>query len=113
MAGGGRVKIKGGRASKGEVVVEDGAILVTGIAAAAGGRFQLPFYGEDMTAGVTAVELMEENTDADMGIPIARAVSTGNVAVKFRRQGAAVLGDWTLRLFRNGVQVATFAVSTN
>jgi hypothetical protein len=31
MAGGGRVVIKGGRASKGEAVVEDGAVLITGI----------------------------------------------------------------------------------
>lgn len=110
MAGGGRFKVKGGIASKGEAVVEDGALLVTGIAAGAGGRFQLPFYGEDLSAGVTTVELMELNTE--IGIPLARAVSTGNVAVKFRRDAGAAPGNWTLRLFKNGVEVATFAVLT-
>lgn len=110
MAGGGRVKWKGGRASKGEVVVEDGAVLVTGLSVGSGGRFQWPFYGEDSSGGVTAVELMEENTQ--IGIPLARAVSTGNVAVKFRRAAGAAPGDWTLRLFKNGAEVATFAVGT-
>lgn len=110
MAGGGRVKIKGGRASKGEVVVEDGAILVTGISGGGAGRFQLPFYGEDLSGGVTDVELMEENTE--IGIPFARAVDAGNVAVKYRRAAGAPPGDWTLRLFKNGVPVATFTVPT-
>ncbi len=35
MAGGGRFRIKGGRASKGEAVVEDGALLITGVGAGA------------------------------------------------------------------------------
>lgn len=111
MAGGGRVKIKGGIATHGEAVVEDGALLVTGITAGTGAaRFQWNFYGEDVGGGVTAVELMEENTE--IGIPIARAVSTGRVAVKFRRAAGAAPGDWTLRLFKNGVLAATFAVGT-
>lgn len=107
MAGGGRFKIKGGIASKGEAVVIDGALLVTGVS---GGRFQLPFYGEDLSVGVTTVELMEENTET--GIPLARATSAGLVAVKLEHSGGASPGDWTLRLFKNGVQVATFAVAT-
>ena len=111
MAGGGRFKIKGGIASKGEAVVEDGALLVTGDGlAGTGGRFQWNFYGEDPGSGVTSVELMEENTE--IGIPLARAVSTGNVAVKFRRNAGPAPGDWTLRLFKNGVLAATFAVAT-
>ncbi len=73
-------------------------------------RFSMNFYGEDLSAGVTTVELMEENTE--IGIPLARAVSTANVAVKFRRAAGAAPGDWTLRLFKNGVEVATFAVPT-
>ena len=73
-------------------------------------RFQLPFYGEDLSVGATSVELMEENTE--IGIPIARAVSTGRVAVKFKRATGAAPGNWTLRLFKNGVEVATFAVPT-
>lgn len=36
MAGGGKIKIKGGIASKNEAVVEDGALLVTGISGAGG-----------------------------------------------------------------------------
>ena len=68
------------------------------------------FYGEDLSAGVTSLELMEENTD--IGIPAATALSAGKVAVKYRRASGAAPGDWTLRLFKNGVQVATFAVLT-
>ena len=75
-----------------------------------GPRFQMNFYGEDLSSGVTAVELMEENTE--IGIPFASTVSTGHVAVKFRRAAGAAPGDWTLRLFKNGAEVATFAVET-
>ena len=75
-----------------------------------GPSFQMNFYGEDLSAGVTAVELMEENTV--ICIPFARTVSTGNVAVKFRRAAGAAPGNWTLRLFKNGAEVATFAVVT-
>ncbi len=113
MAGGGRFKIKGGLASKREAVVEDGALLITavgGIPSGAGGRFEQNFYGQDLGAGVTSVELMEENTD--IGIPVPRAIQTANVAVKYRRNAGAAPGDWTLRLFKNGIEVATFAVST-
>ncbi len=109
MAGGGRVKIKGGRASKGEVVVEDGALLVTGISGGGAGRFQMNFYGEDAGAGVTSILLMESTATR---IPFARAVDSGNVAVRFRRALGAAPGDWTLRLFRNGLEVATFTVAT-
>ena len=73
-------------------------------------RFSMNFYGEDLSAGVTDVELMEENTD--IGIPFARAMRTGSVAVKVQRAAGAAPGDWTLRLFKNGVEVATFAVPT-
>jgi len=87
----------------------------TALEFAAGGagttpRFQMNFYGEDAASGVTTVELMEENTD--IGIPLARSVSSANVAVKFRRAAGAAPGDWTLRLFKNGVEAATFAVPT-
>lgn len=73
-------------------------------------RFQQNFYGEDISAGVTDVELMEENTE--IGIPLARAVKMSKVAVKFQRAVGAAPGDWTLRLFKNGAEVATFAVPT-
>ncbi len=73
-------------------------------------RFSMNFYGEDLGSGVTSVELMEENTE--IGIPLARILRTARVAVKFRRNVGAAPGDWTLRLFQNGVEVATFAVAT-
>ncbi len=113
MAGGGRFKIKGGLASKREAVVEDGALLITavgGIPSGAGGRFEMNFYGQDSGSGVTSVELMEENTE--IGIPLARALKTGNVAVKFRHVGLGGIGPWTLRLFKNGALAATFSVAT-
>ena len=108
MAGGGRFKIKGGIASKGEAVVVDGALLVTGISGGSGGRFQTNYYGERTTV-VTSVLLMQE---ADTRVAIARAVSTGNVAVRYERAAGAPPGDWTLRLFKNGLEVATFVVAT-
>lgn len=73
-------------------------------------RFQTPFYGENLSVAVTDVEVMGGNTE--IGTPIARAVKTGRVSVKFRRAQGAAPGNWTLRLFKNGVQVATFAVAT-
>ena len=75
-----------------------------------GPSFQMNFYGEDLSAGVTAVELMEENTV--IGIPFARTVTAGVVVVKFRRDAGAAPGNWTLRLFKNGAEVATFTVPT-
>lgn len=78
--------------------------------ASTGHRFQVPFYGENLAIGVTAVEVMGDNTV--IGTPIARAVKTARVAVKFRRIGVVSPGNWTLRLFKNGVQVATFSVAT-
>ena len=113
MAGGGKIQIKGGVASKNEAQVIDGALLVTAVGGVPGGgaaRFQTNFYGEDAGAGVIEVGLMGDNTV--IGIPIARALQNGNVAVIFRRAGGAPPGDWTLRLFRNGVEAATFAVAT-
>jgi hypothetical protein len=44
MAGGGRFKIKGGIASHGEAVVEDGALLITGITVPPGGPPQEPWF---------------------------------------------------------------------
>ena len=73
-------------------------------------RFSMNFYGEDLSAGVTSVELMEENTE--IGIPLARSLRTAKVAVKIQRAAGAPPGDWTLRLFKNGAEVATFAVPT-
>ena len=113
MAGGGKIQIKGGVASKNEAQVIDGALLVTAVGGVPGGgaaRFQTNFYGEDAGAAVTEVNLMEENLV--IGIPVARALQAGNVAVIFRRDGGAAPGNWTLRLFRNDVEQATFAVAT-
>lgn len=114
MAGGGRIKIKGGIASHGEAVVEDGALLITGVTGGGGtARFQLPFYGQNVLTGITTFGLMGTPTSGHPpDIPLARAVSTGRVAVKFQRPAGPPPGNWTLRLFKNGVEVATFAVPT-
>ncbi len=74
-------------------------------------RFLHRFYGEDLNVGATSVDLM--GADADLvGIPLPAAVTTRNVAVKIRRDAGAAPGDWTLRLFKNDVEVATFTVET-
>lgn len=78
--------------------------------AVTGHRFSVPFYGENLANGVVSVDVMDGNNE--LGIPIARSASVGPVSVKFRRAGGAPPGDWTLRLFKNGVQVATFSVAT-
>ncbi len=105
MAGGSKIKIKGGIASKGEAVVIDGALLVTD---GGSSRALERFYGEDLSANVVTVNVMGDNTA--IGIPLPRAMMTVNVAVKIRHDTAAPVADWTLRLFKNDVQVATFAV---
>ncbi len=82
-----------------------------------GHRFQTSFSGENAGSGRTAVNVMDTaaigfGLNTEMGITIARAVSTGNVAVKFRRDAGAAPGSWTLRLFKNDIEVATFTVAT-
>ena len=49
MAGGGRFKIKGGIASHGEAVVEDGALLITGITVPPAGGFPQEPWREGMS----------------------------------------------------------------
>ncbi len=74
-------------------------------------RYVLNFFGESTGVGlVTSVNLMGANTDG-VDIPLTRGLKTAVVAVTVRRVGSAGLGDWTLRLFKNDVEVATFAVS--
>ena len=113
MAGGSKIKIKGGVAGKGEALVIDGALLVTDVGSGAGGtvRFLQNFYGQDLSAGVTAVDLHGDDLD-DLGIPTVGAHQTRNVAVRIRRDAAAAPGSWTLRLFRNDIEVATFTAAT-
>lgn len=73
-------------------------------------RFQQNFYGEDAGIGVTSVNLMGANDE--LGIPFPTPVITRNVAVAIRRD-ADPGGPWTARLFKNGVEVATFSVATS
>ena len=95
MAGGSQIKIKGGIASKGEATVEDGALLVTGLAA---GGFQLNFYGEDAGAAVASLNLHGINDDG-IGVVLADKVLAAKVAVTFRRTHIPPgPGAWTLRL---------------
>lgn len=115
MAGGSQIKIKGGIASKGEATVEDGALLVTGLAA---GGFQLNFYGEDAGAGVTSINLHGINDDL-VGVVLADDAIADKVAVTFRRTHIPPgPGPWTLRLlkFNTVTEVfdtaATFSVLT-
>ena len=115
MAGGSKIKIKGGVASKGEALVVDGALLVTDVGAGAGGavRFLQNFSGQDSGSGVISVNVMgAASATRELGIPIVGAHQTRNVAVRIRRDAAAAPGSWTLRLFRNDIEVATFTVAT-
>ncbi len=113
MAGGGRVIVKGGVAEFREAEVIDGALVVTAIGGlpGGGGSFQWNFFGEDNRDLVEEIDLHGTN---DV-VPIAKAIQTGAVAVRFRHRGFTppVAGPWTLRLLRNGVQVATFTVNTS
>ena len=66
-------------------------------------------YGENLAVGVTSVNLKARDSD-DLGTPFPVGVKTRNVVVRIRHNTAAAVGDWTLRLFKNDVEVATFAV---
>lgn len=113
MAGGGRVKVVGGVASHREALVIDGALVVTAVGGlpGGGGSFQWNFFGEDNRELVEELDMHGTND----GVPIAKAIRTGAVAVRFRHSGFVppAIGDWTLRLLRNGIQVATFTVNTS
>lgn len=113
MAGGSKIKIKGGIAGKGEAIVLDGALLVTDVGGGAAGavRFLQNFFGQNPASGVTTVGLHGSDLD-NLGVPTVGAHQTRNVAVRFRRDAGAPPGNWTLRLFRNDIEVATFAVPT-
>lgn len=120
MAGGAEIKIKGGIASKGEAIVEDGAVLVT-LDGASVGAFQRDFYGEDAGGAVTSINLHEENDDG-LGVVVAKrtgSITARAVAVVFRRTHVPPgPGAWTLRLLKFNTltevfdSVATFSVPT-
>lgn len=67
------------------------------------------FEGEDDAAGITSVDLMD---GSDIGVPITRSLKTVNVAVNIEYLDTSSPTAWTARLFKNGVEVATFAVAT-
>lgn len=68
----------------------------------------LRFSGSDSGSGVTSVDMGLPAT----GVPIPTSVNVGAVAVAFQHDASSGVGDWTLRLRKNGTEVATFSVST-
>ncbi len=69
---------------------------------------QINFYAEDSGSGVTSVNLMGLNSDLE--IMMVQRTKLSDVAVKFRSFSPS--GPWTLRLFKNNSEVATFSVET-
>lgn len=120
MAGGGRFKIKGGIASKGEAEVIDGAILVTvdgGLPSVPESAVEHSFKGSESGAA-TSVDLMQEGTELGLGLPILKDVDAGAVGVSVIHDASPDSGSWTLRLWRRTppattfTQVATFTFDT-
>lgn len=69
-------------------------------------------YGENLALGATSVDLMARDS-SDLGTPFPVGVKTRNVVVRIRHNTSGPLGNWTLRLFKNDVEVATFSVGMN
>ncbi len=66
-------------------------------------------YGQDLGLNVTSVDMKARDSD-DLGTPFPVATKTRNVVVRIRHNTSGPLGNWTLRLFRNDIEVATFSV---
>lgn len=74
------------------------------------GGYQSSFYGQNLGSSVTSIELMGDNTV--IGNPFAKTVTISGISVKFSRASGTPPGNWTLRIQRNGTEIATFAVPT-
>lgn len=74
------------------------------------GGYQSTYYGQDLGVGVTSITLMGDNLI--IGTPFANPVTISAISVKFSRASGSPPGDWTLRIQRNGTEVATFSVPT-
>lgn len=74
------------------------------------GGYQSNYYGQDLGTGVTSIHLMGNNLI--IGTPFAKPVTISAISVKFSRASGSPPGNWTLRIQRNGTEVATFSVPT-
>lgn len=117
MAGGGKIQIKGGLASKGEAVVIDGAILVTAAGVLGGaGVIEHSFFASVVAAGVTDIDVMDADPIGP-ALPILRSLTIEDIGVSFLHDAAPEGGTWTLRVQRRlagtntYIEVATFPFS--
>ncbi len=84
--------------------------FIEGLPAGAGVvRWSENQYGQDLGLNVTSVDMKARDSD-DLGTPFPVATKTRNVVVRIRHNTSGPLGNWTLRLFRNDIEVATFSV---
>ena len=95
-----------------ENVLEDQVETAQSTADSSLGAYQNSYYGEDLSGSVTNIQLMGANDSPLVGVPFTRAVTASNVAVNYTRLAGAAPGDWTLHVFKNDVEVATFTVPT-
>lgn len=118
MAGGGKIQIKGGVASKREAEVIDGALLVTAVGGGVGGAavIEHEFFAEDASLGVTSLDIMDADPIGP-ALPILRDCTAEDIGVSFLHDAAPEGGTWTLRLQRRlagsnvYIEVATFTFS--
>jgi len=100
MAGGGKIQIKGGIASKREAVVIDGALLVTAVGGVGGaGVIEHSFFASVDALGVTEIDLMDADPIGP-ALPILRAVTVEDIGVSFLHDAAPEGGTWTVRVQR-------------
>lgn len=119
MAGGGRFKIKGGVASFGEAVVQDGAVLVTvdGAVPGSGNGFIEHSFLQSADGSTTEIDVMQ-GSPIGPGLAILREVEANSVGVSILHNDSPDGGTWTLRLLRKAApatsfsEVATFTFDT-
>lgn len=114
MAGGGRFIIKGGIASKGEAVVRDGAMLVTGPEKV----YHHTFESFNLSPVVTALSMFMGRQTIDItspqpGFPRAGRATDVHVRWAFLANNTGPPLDWTLHFRRNqdAFDSATFTVT--
>lgn len=117
MAGGGQFRIKGGRAVKGQAIVDaDGNLLVSLASGSAVGFIEHSF--RQAGAGATIeLDVMDGSPDGP-GLTVLRTVQANRVGVSVIHDASPDGGTWTLRLLRKVppaaafVEVATFVFDT-
>ncbi len=111
MAGGGQFRIKGGRAVKGQAIVDaDGNLLVALAPGSlvAGGGFIEHSFRRTGAGSTTELDVMDGDPIGP-GLTVLRTVEANLVGVSVLHDASPDGGTWTLRLFRKAAPATTFS----